>query len=99
MLNLVSGAVVFVATARELRSWSRVGSGCVVRRPRRGRSRPTDEGRKVLQGNSLAAFEESEDLDDDKNERQRLDDALALHAPLAVAYYYNARSPSSDGGF
>ena len=45
------------------------------------------EQRQVLKGIRWLIIKRSENLDDDKNESQRLDEALSLNAPLALAYY------------
>lgn len=47
----------------------------------------SDQGRKVLKGTRWLLLKNPENLDDERNERQRLDEALKLNAPLAVAYY------------
>jgi transposase len=41
----------------------------------------------VLKGTRWLLLKNPENLDDRRNERQRLDEALALNAPLATAYY------------
>jgi transposase len=45
------------------------------------------EGRKVLKGVRWLLLKRPENLDPKRNEKQRLDDALKLNAPLALAYY------------
>jgi transposase len=45
------------------------------------------EGHKLLKGTRWLLLKNPENLDDEKNERQRLEEALALNAPLAIAYY------------
>lgn len=45
------------------------------------------EQRQVLKGIRWLIIKRSENLDDDKDESQRLDEALSLNAPLALAYY------------
>ena len=47
----------------------------------------TDQERKVLKGTRWLLLKNPENLDEERNERRRLDDALALNAPLALAYY------------
>ncbi|MBK6959245.1 MAG: transposase, partial [Nitrosomonas sp.] len=44
-------------------------------------------GQTRFEGHSLAVAEEPDNLDDKRNERQRLDEALKLNEPLATAYY------------
>lgn len=41
----------------------------------------------VLKGTRWLLMMNPENLDDDKNERQRLEEALELNQPLAIAYY------------
>jgi transposase len=41
----------------------------------------------VLKGTRWLLLKNPENLDDDRNEHQRLQDALSLNAPLATAYY------------
>lgn len=43
--------------------------------------------RDVLKGTRWLLLRNPENLDEEKNERQRLEEALALNQPLAVAYY------------
>src|SRR5262249_15625353 len=43
--------------------------------------------RKILKGTRWLLLKNPENLDPDKNERERLDEALQLNAPLATAYY------------
>ena len=45
------------------------------------------EDRRVLKGVRWLLLKRPENLDADRNEQQRLDDALALNEPLAIAYY------------
>jgi transposase len=48
----------------------------------------TDEGqRQILKGTRWLLLKNPENLDPLRNEKQRLDDALALNTPLTVAYY------------
>lgn len=48
----------------------------------------TDEGeRKILKGTRWLLLKNPENLDEDKNEIQRLADALELNTPLTLAYY------------
>ena len=48
----------------------------------------TDDLRKaVLKGTRWLMLKNPENLDDDRDEHQRLQDALSLNAPLATAYY------------
>jgi transposase len=47
----------------------------------------TDRARKVLKGTRWLLLKNPENLDTDRNEQQRLADALRLNAPLATAYY------------
>jgi transposase len=46
-----------------------------------------DEQKKVLKGVRWLLLKNPEDLDADKDEAQRLEEALALNKPLATAYY------------
>ncbi|MCP4719862.1 MAG: ISL3 family transposase [Desulfobacteraceae bacterium] len=46
-----------------------------------------EEQAEVLKGTRWLLLKKSSNLDDEKNERQRLEDALELNAPLAVGYY------------
>src|SRR5262245_26038519 len=46
-----------------------------------------DEQRKLLKGTRWLLLKNPENLDEDRNELQRLEDALRLNQPLAVAYY------------
>ena len=48
------------------------------------RRRPS---KKSAKGDALAAVDESQNLNEKRNERQRLQEALKLNEPLAVAYY------------
>jgi len=41
----------------------------------------------VIKGTRWLLLKNPENLDDDKNERQRLDEALRINSPLATAYY------------
>jgi transposase len=43
--------------------------------------------RKVLKGTRWLLLKNPENLNPEKNERERLEEALALNAPLATAYY------------
>jgi transposase len=45
------------------------------------------EGRKVLKGIRWLLLKRPENLDPKRNEKERLDEALKLNAPLALAYY------------
>jgi transposase len=45
------------------------------------------DGKKVLKGARWLLLKNPENLDTDKDEKQRLEEALALNKPLAVAYY------------
>jgi len=45
------------------------------------------EQKKAIKGTRWLLLKNPQNLDDDRNERQRLDDALRLNQPLAVAYY------------
>jgi transposase len=47
----------------------------------------TDRARKVLKGTRWLLLKNPENLDTNRNEQQRLADALQLNAPLATAYY------------
>jgi transposase len=47
----------------------------------------TDDERKVLKGTRWLLLKNPENLDDKRDERQRLEEALALNKPLATAYY------------
>ena len=48
----------------------------------------TDEGqRQLLKGTRFLLLKNPENLDPQRNEKQRLEDALALNTPLTVAYY------------
>jgi transposase len=44
-------------------------------------------GRQLLKGTRWLLLRNSENLDDAKNERERLQEALSLNEPLAIAYY------------
>ena len=44
-------------------------------------------GRQLLKGIRWLLLRNSENLDDAKNERERLQEALSLNEPLAIAYY------------
>jgi transposase len=46
-----------------------------------------DFDRRVLKGTRWLLLKNPENLDGERNERQRLQDALDLNAPLAIAYY------------
>ena len=47
----------------------------------------SDTARKLLKGTRWLLLKNPENLDAERNERQRLLEALALNAPLAIAYY------------
>jgi transposase len=47
----------------------------------------TQEGQKLLKGSRWLILKNQENLDPERNEPQRLEKALALNEPLAVAYY------------
>lgn len=47
----------------------------------------SDSERKVLKGTRWLLLKNPENLDDERNERERLQQALDLNAPLALAYY------------
>lgn len=47
----------------------------------------TDQQRSILKGTRWLLLKNPENLDPDRNERQRLRDALRLNRPLALAYY------------
>jgi transposase len=47
----------------------------------------SDAERKILKGTRWLLLKNPENLDPDRNERQRLDEALQLNLPLATAYY------------
>ncbi|HLJ95688.1 MAG TPA: ISL3 family transposase [Gemmataceae bacterium] len=47
----------------------------------------TDRERKVLKGTRWLLLKNPENLDEQRDERQRLEEALRLNAPLATAYY------------
>ena len=47
----------------------------------------SDRDRKVLKGTRWLLLKNPENLDPERNERQRLTEALRLNAPLATAYY------------
>jgi transposase len=47
----------------------------------------SDRERKILKGTRWLLLKNPENLDRDRNEAQRLQDALRLNAPLALAYY------------
>lgn len=47
----------------------------------------TAEQKKVLKGTRWLLLRKAENLDDDRHERQRLEEALRLNQPLATAYY------------
>ena len=49
--------------------------------------RARDEQKRVLKGARWLLLKNPENLDADKDERQRLEEALALNKPLATAYY------------
>jgi transposase len=47
----------------------------------------SDQDRKILKGTRWLLLKNPDNLDPKKNERERLDEALELNAPLATAYY------------
>jgi transposase len=47
----------------------------------------TDQERRVLKGTRWLLLKNPENLDSERNEQQRLQDALALNTPLTIAYY------------
>jgi len=47
----------------------------------------TDQERRVLKGTRWLLLKNPENLDAERNEQQRLEDALALNTPLTIAYY------------
>jgi transposase len=47
----------------------------------------SDHDRQVLKGTRWLLLKNPENLDPERNEQQRLEEALRLNAPLAVAYY------------
>ena len=47
----------------------------------------TEAHRKILKGSRWLLLKRPENLDETKNERERLEDALAINQPLAIAYY------------
>jgi transposase len=47
----------------------------------------SDEERQILKGTRWLLLKNPENLDEDRNERQRLEEALELNKPLSVAYY------------
>jgi transposase len=47
----------------------------------------TDEERKILKGTRWLLLKNPENLDEERNELQRLEEALQLNKPLATAYY------------
>jgi transposase len=47
----------------------------------------TDQQRKILKGTRWLLLKNPENLDAERDERQRLEEALRLNAPLAAAYY------------
>jgi transposase len=47
----------------------------------------SQEERQILKGTRWLLLKNPENLDDDRNERQRLEEALRLNQPLALAYY------------
>jgi transposase len=51
------------------------------------RQASSDEERKILKGTRWLLLRNPENLDEDGNERQRLEEALRLNKPLALAYY------------
>ena len=51
------------------------------------RSAETIEQKQVIKGTRWLLLKNPENLDDDRDERTRLDEALRLNQPLAVAYY------------
>jgi transposase len=46
-----------------------------------------DEQRQLLKGTRWLLLKNPENLDEDRNEQQRLEDALRLNKPLSIAYY------------
>ena len=132
VLDLKSGAVVFVGDGKGSQPWSRFGSGCglpgqdpgrrhghvaglhqgrqraAAQSPDRVRSLPHHQAvqrealrlatrtlprgdrqlhKHVLKGTRWLLLMNPEHLDPKRNERQRLEKALELNAPLATAYY------------
>jgi len=51
------------------------------------RQASSDEERKILKGTRWLLLKNPENLDEERNELQRLKDALRLNEPLALAYY------------
>jgi transposase len=51
------------------------------------RQASSDEERKLLKGTRWLLLKNPENLDEGRNERQRLEEALRLNEPLALAYY------------
>lgn len=51
------------------------------------RQASTDSARKVLKGTRWLLLKNPDNLDSERNEQQRLEQALRLNAPLATAYY------------
>ena len=47
----------------------------------------TRAGQRILKGTRWLLLKNPENLDDERHERQRLDEALALNEPLSIAYY------------
>jgi transposase len=47
----------------------------------------SDEDRKILKGTRWLLLKNPENLDEDRDELQRLEEALRLNKPLAIAYY------------
>jgi len=47
----------------------------------------TDEERHILKGTRWLLLKNPENLDDQRNKQQRLEEALRLNQPLAIAYY------------
>ena len=47
----------------------------------------SDDDRKLLKGTRWLLLKNPENLDPQRNEEQRLQDALELNRPLAIAYY------------
>jgi len=54
-------------------------------------------GKDVLKGTRWLLLKNPENLDERHNERQRLEEALALNKPLATAYYMSRRTPAPVG--
>ncbi len=47
----------------------------------------SEQERRLLKGTRWLLLKNPENLDEDRNEQQRLEDALRLNKPLAIAYY------------